>query len=65
MKQKTFFITAATIFLIVAILHLVRAINWLPLVIGIWEAPIWLSWVAFVIAGFMSYWSFKLAGKKK
>ena len=65
MNQKNFFITAATIFLIVAILHLLRAINGWPLVIGSWNAPMLLSWIAFVIAGFMSYWGFKLARKKK
>ena len=65
MKQKTYFIIASIIFGIVAILHLLRAINDLPLIIGIWEAPIWLSWVAFIIAGLMSYFGFKLMSKKK
>jgi Fe2+ transport system protein B len=65
MKSKTFILTAAIIFGIVAVLHLLRAINGLPLIIGIWEAPIWLSWLAFVVAGLMSYFGFKLACKKK
>lgn len=64
MNQKNFFITAAIIFGLVAILHLVRAVNGLPLVIGIWELPLWLSWIAFVITGFMSYWGFKLVRRK-
>jgi hypothetical protein len=65
MNQKNFFITAAVIFLIVSILHLLRAISGLPLILGVWEFPIWLSWLAFIIAGFMSYWGFKLVRKKK
>jgi len=65
MKQKTYFIIAAIIFLIVAILHLLRAISGLPLIFGVWELPLWLSWIAFIIAGFMSYVGFTLAGKKK
>jgi len=65
MREKTFFLTAAIIFGIVAVLHLIRAINGLPLIVGSWSAPTWLSWIAFIIAGFMSYWGFNLAGKKK
>jgi hypothetical protein len=46
---------AGAIFAIVAILQLVRALaNW-PVTIGLTAIPVWASWVAFVIAGVLSW----------
>jgi len=57
---KSYIITTKVVFVIVALLHLLRAINNLPLIIGTWEFPVWLSWVAFIFAGALSVWAFKL-----
>ena len=60
MNKKTYLSTAATIFLIVATLHLLRVIYKWEAVIGGWVVPQWLSIVAVVIIGYMSYQGFKL-----
>jgi hypothetical protein len=48
------------IFLVIAILHLLRIIfGWSPVVEG-WAVPMWLSWVALVVAGWLGYEGLRL-----
>ena len=61
MKDKTFINTAAVIFGIVALLHLWRAVGGLPLIVGTYELPVFLSYAAVLVTGYLSYWGFKLA----
>jgi len=63
MGEKNFILTAAVVFGIVALLHLWRAVSSLPLLIGAWELPVWLSYVAFILAGGLSIWGFRLLKK--
>lgn len=52
---------AGFIFLIVALLHLMRiAFGW-NLIVGNVAVPLWLSWLGVVIAGYLSYSSFHFA----
>lgn len=60
MKQKIFFNIAGTIFLVVSLLHLMRAILSIPVLIGLWNVSIWFSWGAFIISGYLSYEAFRL-----
>ena len=50
-KHNALHYTAATVFGIVAILHLLRLIYGWQLVIGTWSAPMWLSVAALLLAG--------------
>lgn len=50
---------AATVFGVVALLHLWRAIAGLDLIIGGWTLAAWWSWIAFLFAGGLSYWGWK------
>ena len=59
MNKKTYLSTAATIFLIVATLHLLRVIYKLEVVVGGWVVPQWLSVLAVVFIGYMSYQAFE------
>ncbi len=63
MKNKTFYLTTTAIFSAIAILHLLRIFYGWHAVIGGWIVPMWLSWVAIVVAGYLVYIGFKL-GKK-
>lgn len=61
MKQKTFSLVAGLIFLVMAILHILRlTIGW-HVVIADWIIPMWVSWIALPIAGFLSYEGFRLS----
>jgi hypothetical protein len=55
MDQKTFVLIAGVIFAIVALAHLLRILMGWPIEIDNWTVPMWLSWIALVIAGGLSY----------
>ena len=61
MDRNQYLTVAGTIFVIVALAHLVRAVMDWPIVIAGWIVPIWLSWLAFVIAGALGYLGLSLA----
>jgi len=63
MKNKTYLLTAATIFSIVSITHLLRAVYGWDLIVKEWMAPIKLSILAFLITGYLAYEGFKLSKK--
>ncbi len=51
MTSRNFALLAAIIFAIVALAHLIRAVWGWPIIINMTEIPIWVSWVAFIVAG--------------
>jgi hypothetical protein len=55
MNQKTFSIMAGVIFAVVALAHLVRIYMDWPIVIADWSVPMWVSWIALVVAGGLAY----------
>ena len=59
MDQRTYNIVTAAVFLIVALLHLLRAIAGWPARIGGLDIPLWASWVAIVVAGGLAYSGFR------
>ncbi|MEK7519275.1 MAG: hypothetical protein AAB565_00595 [Patescibacteria group bacterium] len=63
MNHKKFSLVAGIIFLLIFILHLFRLIRGWDGVIGDWVLPMWLSWVALVITGYLAYKGLKLSGK--
>jgi hypothetical protein len=63
MDQKTFVLIAGVIFAIVALAHLLRILMGWPIVIDNWTVPMWLSWIAVVIAGGLSYFGLSLVSR--
>jgi hypothetical protein len=64
MNLKTFTLLAGVIFAIVALAHLLRIFMAWPIVIDNWTVPMWLSWIALVIAGGLSYFGFSLVPRR-
>jgi hypothetical protein len=63
MNQKTFSLVAGMIFLLVAVMHVLRlALKW-EVVLNGWSVPMWVSWLALVIAGFLAFEGLKLGGR--
>jgi hypothetical protein len=60
MDQKTFTAIASAIFAVVALVQILRIYFGWPVVIGGWSVPMWFSWIAFVVAGGMSYFGMSL-----
>lgn len=63
MNQKSFSTITGAFFLLVALLHLMRATYAWEAVIGGAVIPIWASWIAVVVAGYLSYSAFNQARK--
>ena len=61
MDRKTFSLVAGVIFGLVSLAHLLRISMAWPVTIGGWGVPMWLSWVAFIGAGGLSYFGLRLA----
>jgi len=60
MTVRTYAITSSIIFLLVAVLHLLRLVWQENVMIGSWHVPMWASIVAVVVAGFLSFVGFRL-----
>ena len=61
MDQKQFSLVAGALFAIVAAVHLLRIYLGWPVMIDNWTAPMWVSWIAIVIAGCLGYFGLRLA----
>ena len=60
MNQKTFCTVSGSIFGVIAVMHLARIIRGWPAHIGTFEVPMWLSWVAMAVAGYLALSAFRL-----
>jgi hypothetical protein len=63
MSARTYCTVSAVVFAVVAIAHLVRAVQGMPVVIGTWPAPMAISWLAVVVAGGLASWGLRLAAR--
>jgi len=64
MPEKTFLGATAVLFALVFGVHLARVINGWGFNIGGLDVPIWVSWVAFIVAGYMSWTAISLKKSK-
>ena len=61
MNQRSFCLVSGIIFLIIAFLHLLRIVlSWEAVIAG-WIVPLWVSWLALIIAGYLGYEGLKLS----
>ncbi|MDP3953729.1 MAG: hypothetical protein Q8P99_02835 [bacterium] len=60
MKQKEYITFSGLLFTVVALVHLLRAVYGWPVVIGGWDLPMWASWLAVVVVGFLAWKAYKL-----
>jgi len=63
MNKNQSLMLAAFIFGIIALLHLLRAIFSWPARIANFEVPLWLSYIAVIVAGYLA-WHMYSASKK-
>jgi hypothetical protein len=55
MSQKTFSLVAGLIFLLIAVMHVLRlALRW-EVVLNGWVVPMWVSAVALLIAAYLAF----------
>ena len=61
MDQKTFSLVAGVIFAMVALFHLMRIFAEWTVIIRDWSIPMWVSWIALVVAGGLSLLGLRLS----
>jgi len=61
MKSHSYELVSGSIFGVIATLQAVRAVLQVPAQIGAQEVPVWISWVAVVVAGSLCTWAFRAA----
>ena len=59
MDQRTYNTVTAVLFLIMAVLHLLRIIFGWPARIGDLDIPIWASWLALIVTGALAYFGLR------
>lgn len=60
-SERRLLIFIGAVFLIIAVLHLIRIAFGVDLVLGSIAVPVWLSWLGVIIPGYLSYSSFHFA----
>jgi len=60
---KNYLLVSGTIFGLVSLAHLYRAIYGLGFQFGSVSVPVWVSWPGFIVAGALCGWAFSLARK--
>ncbi len=58
MDRKTYVTITATLFLVVAIMHLLRIIFGWQVEMGGLSIPFWVSWLGVLVAGTLAYFGF-------
>ena len=61
MSQKTFSLVAGVIFLVIALMHVLRLVLKWEAVVNGRTMPMWASWAAIVVAGYLAYEGFRLS----
>lgn len=61
MTAQSFSRLAAVVFAIIALLQLLRALTGFEIAVGGEIMPVWPSWIAAVVAGFLAYLGFTAA----
>ena len=61
MDAKTFSLVAGVIFAVVALFHLVWIFLEWTVTIGYWSIPMWVSWIALVLAGGLALLGLRLS----
>jgi uncharacterized membrane protein len=61
MKPRGYLIVSGVIFLVVAIMHLMRLISGWEITCDGSMVPMWISYAGLPLAGLLSIWAFRLA----
>ena len=61
MKDNTYALVSGSVFAVIAALQAVRAVLQMPAQIGSQAIPVWVSWLAALVAGSLCAWAFRTA----
>lgn len=63
MNPKTFSLTAGVIFLLIALAHIFRVAFGVEWLVEGRTVPMWASWIAMFVAGYLAFEGFRLGTK--
>ena len=63
MSQRTFLLIASVVFGLIALGHVLRIVFNLSFVVQDISVPMWASWIAIVVMGYLAYEGLRLARK--
>ena len=63
MSQRMFSATTGVIFALIALGHILRVVFGMEAVLEGWALPMWVSWVAALIAAYLASQGFRLSKK--
>ena len=58
MNPKAYCAISATLFTIVALVHLTRVLNGWPVVVDAFQVPMLASWIGTLVPGLLAVWGF-------
>lgn len=61
--SNRYVVVSGAVFGVVAALQAVRALSQWPVLVGTIEIPVWVSWLAMVVAGSLCAWAFRSRGR--
>lgn len=61
MTSRVFSLITATLFSLIALLHVLRLLLGWQVTIGDVVAPLWVSWIGLAIAGYLAYQGVKVS----
>jgi hypothetical protein len=61
MNPRVYLILTGCIFTVVGVGHLLRLLFAMPIEVGGWTLPMWISWLGFPAALALAVWAFRLA----
>ena len=64
MNDNLFHLITGIVFALVALVQALRLYMAWPVLIGGWSAPMWISWIALVVAASLSYFALKLRSER-
>jgi hypothetical protein len=59
--RSTYPLVSGSVFLIIAALQAIRAVLQIPVQVGSHSVPVWVSWLAVLVAGSLGVWAFRTA----
>jgi hypothetical protein len=63
MTPRIFSLITATLFTLMALLHVLRLLRGWQVTIGDVVVPLWISWIGLAVATYLAYQGFRLSGR--
>ena len=65
MSSRVYLVVSGSVFAIVAVLHLLRALNGWAVDVGPWSLPVGVSWLGAAFPAVLSAWAFRVASRQR